>query len=144
MTKEVFQSFIDTAKANGVTEYTIRAENANRIVPHNDDSGRIVLGDDHITCIELSRNYQVEGTRYIITVITYDTIDSVILQDIDVATSIKIMTALGMFDADMEKFFKQAPVRRDLKPGTAGLAVRTDSDGNPVVATGSVGYVTHG
>ena len=153
MTKDVFDKTLVAAKANGINSYAIRCENGNRIMRHNPitdeqrkngetQTGFIKEDTDSLISVELSGNYAVEGTIFNITSVTFDTIDSIIIQDVDYSTSMAIAKSLGIWDDDMKTFFEHVPVRRDLKPGTAGLAIRTDTDGKPVLAKGSVGYVT--
>ena len=142
MTKEVFESFIAVAEAQGITNYAIRCEGGNRIIYHNDTTEKLIFKDDEVIHVGLSRNYASEGQSFVISVITYDCIDSVLLNEVPFADAIDIVKSLDAFDAEMEAFFAQAPNKRDLKPGTAGLAVRTDKDGKPIIAPGSNGYVT--
>lgn len=56
--------------------------------------------------------------------------------------TIELLRASGDYSNDTDKFFKQIPVRMELKPGTAGLAPTKDSNGNPTIASGRSGYVT--
>lgn len=142
MTKEVFQSFITSAAAQGITDYAIRCEGGNRIVYHNATTEKLIFKDEEVISVALSRNYATEGRGYVISVITYDCIDSVLLNEIPFKETIDIVKSLGAFDDEMKAFFEQSPNKRDIKPGTAGLAPRTDEDGKPIIAPGSNGYVT--
>lgn len=142
MTKEVFESFIAAAKAEGITKYAIRCEGGNRIIYHNETTEKLIFKDEEVIHVALSRNYASEGQSYVISVITYDCIESVLLNEVPFKDTIDIVKSLGAFDTEMEAFFAQSPNKRDIKPGTAGLAERTDKDGNPIITPGSNGYVT--
>lgn len=142
MTKEVFQSFIAVAAAQGITNYAIRCEGGNRIIYHNATTEKLIFKDDEVIHVGLSRNYASERQSFVISVITYDCIDSVLLNEVPFKDTIDIVKSLGAFDTEMDEFFSQAPNKRDIKPGTAGLATRTNKDGNVIIAPGSNGYVT--
>lgn len=142
MTKEIFDEFIAKAKDAGITDYAIRCEGGNRIVYHNATTGKLIRLADEVISVTLSRNYASKGQSYVVSVITYDCIDSVLLNEVPFADTIEIVKALSGFNSEMEEFFAQSPNKRDLIPGTAGLAPVTDKDGNATIASGSNGYVT--
>lgn len=142
MTKETFEKFINAAKAKGITNYAIRCEGGNRIIYHNDTTGKIILLEDEIISVTLSKNYATPSQSFVISAITYDCIDDVLLNDIPFAESIEILKGLNVWNDELKKFFAQTPNKKDIVPGTAGLSEIKDKDGNTVIGKGSAGYVT--
>lgn len=142
MTKEVFESFVNLAKAKGITKYAIRCEGGNRIIYHDDFTGRIIFDTEKIISVQLTRNNAIPHQGFIISAITYDCIDSVLLNDIEFTDTISVIKALGAWNDDMKKFFEQCPIKRDIIPGTAGITSIKDKDGNPTLGKNSPGYVT--
>lgn len=142
MTKETFEKFINAAKAKGIKNYAIRCQGGNRIVYHNDTTGKIILLDDEIISVTLSKNYASPVQSFVISAITYDCIDDVLLNDIPFAESIEILKGLNVWNDELKEFFSKTPNKKDIVPGTAGIDIIRDKDGKEVIGKGSSGYVT--
>lgn len=147
LAKSNFDNFLSAINSAGIKEYCIRCEGGNRILYHNGTSSVIVPKDDHIVCIEVTKNYGSPNGVFNIIMVPYDNIDDIKTTDNTFADSLKIMEALGAKNADVEVFMKQAPTRMPIVPGTAGLKSITEKDKEtgeekPVLGVGSRGYVT--
>lgn len=144
MTKATFDNYVSKLKASGVTEFVIRAESGNKTFYHNEETGKLKTTDTYVVAIELDRNYAKSGTRFTIEVFDFDDIDAVLAVDVPFATAVNLVKAMGVYDDEVDKYFKNTPVRMDLRPGTAGLEIDRDSDGNPILGPGTIGLVTPG
>ena len=141
MTKSIFDSFISAINAAGINQYLIRCEGGNRII-YNNDNSIIIPQADHIVAIEHTKNYATTNGAFNIIVVPYDNIDDIKTVDVPFKESITIMERLNSKTTGVDEFFKHAPSRMGIVPGTAGRDIVKDKEGKDVIAPGSYGYVT--
>lgn len=143
MDKNSFEKFTNTLKQLNIEEYCFRADGGNRIYYNAKGMGVIFPWGDQLLCIQVSRNYGIEGNGYDIGSVEYDDIDSVRIIDQSFKDTIKFGEAAGVDMDKLKEFLKSDPVRQDIKPGTAGIDQRKDKDGNPVITPGRSGYLDY-
>jgi len=141
LSKQNYDNFVSALNSANIKEYCIRCEGGNRLLYHNGTSSVIVPKDDHIVCIERTKNYGSSDGIFNVIMVPYDNIDDIKINDITFVNGITVMESLGCRNDEVNAFLKQAPMKRDIIPGTAGLdSIKVDN--KPAVGSGSTGYVT--
>lgn len=147
LSKQNFDSFLSALNSVNIKEYSIRCEGGNRILYHNGTTSVIVPKDDHIICIEVTKNYGSPDGAFNVLMVPYDNIDDIKVNDTTFVGALSVMEALGAKTDEVMAFMKQSPTRMPIIPGTAGLkpvTIKDEETGKEVsvLGSGSRGYVT--
>lgn len=144
MTKAFMDTFIAALTTAGVTSYNVRCEGANRIVSHNGDNRLILEGDNSILALEITSNNINYKGGFDLKCVPYDDIEDIYSMNLSVKQVISILTTYGLLTDDARNMISKYGARYDIKPGTNGLAIRADSDGNAILDSNISATATKG
>ena len=144
MNKTQLDKFITAANAAKVKEYIIRCENANRMISHNGDTRIIIEVDDGVLALETAANYAKDKGPFDLKFVPVEDLETIFVNNIDVSQALSIIGAYHPVSDEVKTMLSKYGARVGIRPGTDGLAVRVDSNGNAILDTTIAASVTNG
>ena len=137
MDKSTMESVISKMESAGITEYYIRTEGGNRKIYHGNDNAIIHLASDAVIGLETQTHIQrtVKG-RFSMSIIPYDNIDDMNIDNLSVEQALKLCRAFGMSEDEYIDMIKKngarivAPTPTN---STANVGEQYDSEGKVII-----------
>lgn len=145
MEKALIDTFVAALTAAGKTDYYIRCEGGNRVLCQNGTNSLILQPNDSVVLgLEVSSNWAGFKGPFDLKCTPYSNIDDMFAINLTVDEVLSVMTTYGVNTDEVKSVLANNGVRWGIKPGTNGMAVRVDSNGNPILEAGLPATVTKG